>query len=631
MQDLDKFKNEMNLSGKNVYVGNRYAPVYLGDWDNTKEYEPLSVVMNQGDSFVSRGYVPKGVDIQNGEYWHSVGVYNAQVADYKQRVESVESGINDVKDDITTNTEKIIKTNETIGIDVWNFIDLINDKENKNSNEWNWYPAIMAAIDEAYNTGLSTVILKHHGNGDYLTDPISMKGYSGIKLIGLGRKIDLNTSYAWGDELKPTKSVRFKFISSGNVGLQFSEYGTGQPSWSAGQCQVENIWLCGNDLTEFTVNGNFGLTLKNVMVTNAIKDGVRLEDLTYPVLIEDSQIGPNGRHGLSVNGAMSTVFTLRRVNSSLNRGYGYLIEGGSGLNFDDCLAQDNTQGGLKISKRNDLHGTKTSNWLNNLVFNNFYSERNGKLDTTNENYEGNYALVIDGIGGSNVTGQIEARNITFNGGALNAIAGGGTYNIKRVYGLTFNEISVDHTKGIVNASECTGLKITTASTSKGTKAPFPFIHTYLEKDRNTTITVSSGGEISSRGRIHSIPFKISGLTADKEFEMKLAYFDEVNTGFFHHGYPIRKGSIVGVKLMTRNGTGTIKATITKGSINGGLVGQTRWVLDALEHDTTKLESEIWFTPLEYTLTNESVGLRVKTSSDYTNLTTDLLAYLIVEE
>lgn len=90
MKDLEKFKNEMNLSGKNVYVGNRYAPVYLGDWDNTKEYEPLSIVMNQGDSFVSRGYVPKGVDIHNEYYWHSVGVYNAQLADYKKRVDDIE-------------------------------------------------------------------------------------------------------------------------------------------------------------------------------------------------------------------------------------------------------------------------------------------------------------------------------------------------------------------------------------------------------------------------------------------------------------------------------------------------------------------------------------------------------------
>ena len=97
MQDLEKFKNEMNLSGKNVYVGNRYAPVYLGDWDNTKEYEPLSIVMNQGDSFVSRGYVPNGVDINNQEYWHSVGVYNAQLARYINDVQDLQANIDETK------------------------------------------------------------------------------------------------------------------------------------------------------------------------------------------------------------------------------------------------------------------------------------------------------------------------------------------------------------------------------------------------------------------------------------------------------------------------------------------------------------------------------------------------------
>ncbi len=48
MQDLDKFKNEMNLSGKNVYVGHRYVPKIMGDWDSTQIYEPLSIVQYQG-------------------------------------------------------------------------------------------------------------------------------------------------------------------------------------------------------------------------------------------------------------------------------------------------------------------------------------------------------------------------------------------------------------------------------------------------------------------------------------------------------------------------------------------------------------------------------------------------------
>ena len=110
MQDLDKFKNEMNLSGKNVYVGNRYAPV-LDDtgWDNTKEYEPLTIIQYQGDSYISRTYVPTGIDILNKDYWYSIGVYNAQIASYRQRVEEVEKQFSGVQSGVTTNASDIVE------------------------------------------------------------------------------------------------------------------------------------------------------------------------------------------------------------------------------------------------------------------------------------------------------------------------------------------------------------------------------------------------------------------------------------------------------------------------------------------------------------------------------------------
>ena len=152
MQDLEKFKNEMNLSGKNVYVGNRYAPVYLGDWDKTKEYEPLSIVIYQGDSFVSRGWVAKDVDIHNEDYWHSIGVYNAQVAAYKQRVEeyiekseTIESNvdtklkevtdyIDDVKEKIMINLSDFGVVGDGITDDSDAFINAVTYGETKQGN-----------------------------------------------------------------------------------------------------------------------------------------------------------------------------------------------------------------------------------------------------------------------------------------------------------------------------------------------------------------------------------------------------------------------------------------------------------------------------------------------------------------
>ena len=95
MQELDKFKNEMNLSGKNVYVGHRYVPKLDGDWDNSRVYEALTIVQVEGNSFTSRQYVPIGVDISNKDYWVATGNYNAQIEYYRRDVVAV-------KDELTT-------------------------------------------------------------------------------------------------------------------------------------------------------------------------------------------------------------------------------------------------------------------------------------------------------------------------------------------------------------------------------------------------------------------------------------------------------------------------------------------------------------------------------------------------
>ena len=116
MQDLDKFKNEMNLSGKNVYVGHRYVPKIFGEWDNTQIYEPLSIVQYQGTSYTSRQYVPVGIEITNEEFWVVTGNYNAQVEQYRQEVRAFDDRINDNETSIVTLDEKNTETANVIDI-----------------------------------------------------------------------------------------------------------------------------------------------------------------------------------------------------------------------------------------------------------------------------------------------------------------------------------------------------------------------------------------------------------------------------------------------------------------------------------------------------------------------------------
>lgn len=77
------------INGKyNSYVGARYVPVFADpiEWSDTTIYEPLTIVMYQGNSYTSKTFVPVGVVPTNTIYWAPTGNYNAQVELYRQEV-----------------------------------------------------------------------------------------------------------------------------------------------------------------------------------------------------------------------------------------------------------------------------------------------------------------------------------------------------------------------------------------------------------------------------------------------------------------------------------------------------------------------------------------------------------------
>lgn len=81
--------------GTRQYIGARYVPIFGRkdeesiEWDNSKPYESLTVVIYQGNSYVSRQYVPAGVDITNEAFWALAFNFNAQVEQYRQDVQAV--------------------------------------------------------------------------------------------------------------------------------------------------------------------------------------------------------------------------------------------------------------------------------------------------------------------------------------------------------------------------------------------------------------------------------------------------------------------------------------------------------------------------------------------------------------
>lgn len=95
------------------YIGARYVPLFADpyDWVDTREYEPLTVVRSNGNSYTSKQYVPKGIPLTDESYWALTGNYNAQVEQYRKETKAV----SDKYDTVAKNSSdalSLARTNE---------------------------------------------------------------------------------------------------------------------------------------------------------------------------------------------------------------------------------------------------------------------------------------------------------------------------------------------------------------------------------------------------------------------------------------------------------------------------------------------------------------------------------------
>lgn len=107
------------IGGKyNTYIGARYVPKFANpvEWNATTQYEPLTIVTYQGNSYTSKTFPPVGVLPTNTTYWAPTGNYNAQVEAYRQEVLDVKNSLDNIKSNIITietQTNRILTPNQT--------------------------------------------------------------------------------------------------------------------------------------------------------------------------------------------------------------------------------------------------------------------------------------------------------------------------------------------------------------------------------------------------------------------------------------------------------------------------------------------------------------------------------------
>jgi hypothetical protein len=113
------------------YVGARYVPKIMGEWNKALQYEELSVVTYMGNSFTSKVPVPANVEINNTDYWVNTGNYNAQVEGYRKEALEAKQLANNTSSDLQAFKKNQTNTNN----DFNNKIDLTTSALNKLKND----------------------------------------------------------------------------------------------------------------------------------------------------------------------------------------------------------------------------------------------------------------------------------------------------------------------------------------------------------------------------------------------------------------------------------------------------------------------------------------------------------------
>ena len=104
----------MSVQANNIYVGARYIPRIMGDYNNETAYEALDIVTSGGVGYISRQPVPAGTAVTNKEYWAMWGSGNAVIDALTQRVSTNENDISSLETALQQTNQNLQTTNQKL-------------------------------------------------------------------------------------------------------------------------------------------------------------------------------------------------------------------------------------------------------------------------------------------------------------------------------------------------------------------------------------------------------------------------------------------------------------------------------------------------------------------------------------
>lgn len=264
------------------YIGARYVPKLMGEWDATVAYEPLSMVTYQNGSYLSSQSVPTGTLPTNTTYWQNNG--NRDVY-----IQQLQNAVADAEQDIASNEENIEELDARV-------TTLENSGGSSGNEKW------LALI---YSPSVSTPITKTSGNvtikisnaystwGSFTKDA-DFSNYENVILLG---NYDSTTS---------TELPKFfnNQVSDKNFYWGVS-YMDDADNWDNASTDVQlDYRLTSGDLTEYYptfIKDSWGLFYLNTdieqvvsSVVNWITGVVNTKDVGYPLRMTETYVPLSG-------------------------------------------------------------------------------------------------------------------------------------------------------------------------------------------------------------------------------------------------------------------------------------------------------------------------------------------------
>lgn len=179
------------------YVGARYVPKIMGEWNKALQYEALSVVTYMGNSFTSKVPVPANVEIDNTDYWVNTGNYNAQVEEYRKETLATKELANNTNSDLQAFKKNQTNTNNEINTNINSTTSALNNLKNvvfdgdtpsvitvaKNGGRFHTINEAITFAKKYCNQNTRVTILIY---GGVYRESIVLTKNPGIDLVGIG-------------------------------------------------------------------------------------------------------------------------------------------------------------------------------------------------------------------------------------------------------------------------------------------------------------------------------------------------------------------------------------------------------------------------------------------------------------